>query len=316
MRDLDDGAPSASRGRLRLGRKQNAALIADESFFGRQLALERKRSERTGDPFALMILDIAQLNGDAPARKIAKMCAAMRGATRDTDQYGWYTYPTAIGGLFPALRDGERVSVETALAAKTGRALQQVLDPEDAKKVGMSFHFYPEDFPADGPGYRSNRLLYPDLARRDKSRPVHRLVKRCMDIVGSLAGLLLFSPAFLIIPILIRLTSPGPAFYRQRRVGRYGREFDFLKFRTMQVNNDAQVHEQYVRKLIHSQVPAPAPAGGAKPVYKIVNDPRVTRIGRFLRRSSLDELPQILNVIAGQMSLVGPRPRLPDEVRC
>ena len=139
--------------------------------------------------------------------------------------------------------------------------------------------------------------------------------KRIIDIIGGIVGLLLFSPFFLIIPILIKLTSPGPVFFRQERLGLYGKKFTFLKFRTMKVNNDPCVHQEYVKKLIAGE----AESGGAgkacqKPVYKIMNDTRVTSVGRFLRKTSLDELPQFINVLRGEMSLVGPRPPLSYEL--
>ena len=103
------------------------------------------------------------------------------------------------------------------------------------------------------------------------------------------------------------MTSEGPVFFRQKRIGQLGREFTFLKFRSMYVNNDPEIHRQYVQNLIAKKVDE---AGGA---YKIKNDSRVTRIGKFLRKSSLDELPQFLNVLGGEMSLVGPRPPIPYE---
>lgn len=316
MKEIETPAPERQAAGSSARRETVFSAIPDEGVFSRLLALERKRSERTGDAFALMILDVASLNGSAPARKVARICSEMCVATRETDQYGWYRYPTMIGGLFTTLKDSRRDAVEAALAAKTGRALKAALDPADAAGVRMSFHFYPEDFKPDGPGYQPDRVLYRDLARRERSRFVYHFLKRALDIAGSVAGLAVFSPLFLVISILIKLDSKGPAFFRQRRVGRYGREFDFLKFRTMRVNNSPEVHQQYVEKLINGQQPGGETPAGAKPVYKIVNDPRVTRVGRFLRRSSLDEMPQFLNVLKGEMSLVGPRPPLPYEVAC
>jgi lipopolysaccharide/colanic/teichoic acid biosynthesis glycosyltransferase len=127
-------------------------------------------------------------------------------------------------------------------------------------------------------------------------------VKRPVDVVGSLLGLVLLSPLFLVIAILIRLDSPGPILFRQVRIGKEGRRFWFFKFRSM-VENAEEMKET----LLHlNELEGP--------VFKISEDPRVTPIGRFLRRTSLDELPQLLNVLGGQMSLVGPRPPLPCEV--
>ena len=130
------------------------------------------------------------------------------------------------------------------------------------------------------------------------------VAKRALDIVGSSLGLVLLSPLFLVIAVAVKASGPGPVIFRQTRVGRYGRHFDFYKFRSMRT--DAEARRQALETSNES-------ADGV--IFKMKNDPRVTRVGRFLRRASLDELPQLWNVLKGDMSLVGPRPPLPDEVR-
>jgi exopolysaccharide biosynthesis polyprenyl glycosylphosphotransferase len=129
-----------------------------------------------------------------------------------------------------------------------------------------------------------------------------RFVKNVMDRVGAGLGLIVLFPVLVAITVLIRLDSKGPALFRQERVGAHGRTFTMVKFRTM--HSDAE-------RLIDDLA---AVNEGAGPLFKIRNDPRVTRVGRVLRRTSLDELPQLVNVLRGQMSLVGPRPPLPREV--
>jgi exopolysaccharide biosynthesis polyprenyl glycosylphosphotransferase len=140
-----------------------------------------------------------------------------------------------------------------------------------------------------------------------------RVTKRGFDITVSLAALLLLSPLWLVIALLIKLDSKGSVFYRQERVGMDGRVFLFLKFRTMRADADDSVHRDYQRKLIAGR-PDTNLGDDARPVYKLRDDPRVTRTGRALRRLSLDEFPQLLNVLRGDMSLVGPRPPIPYEV--
>lgn len=137
-----------------------------------------------------------------------------------------------------------------------------------------------------------------------------RAAKRTVDIV--LAGLLLLalSPLLLAIAAAIRLSSPGPALFRQDRVGHRLNPFVILKFRTMYQDNDDTVHRAYVRAMLTGEA---APADPERGIYKLTHDPRVTRIGSLLRRTSLDELPQLINVLRGHMSLVGPRPVLPWE---
>ena len=128
--------------------------------------------------------------------------------------------------------------------------------------------------------------------------------KRVLDVIGAIGLMIVLFPVFLVIAIAVKLTSRGPAFYRSERVGIGGRIFKFYKFRSMYVDADKRVEELLDKNEKDG------------PIFKMKNDPRVTPIGRFLRRFSLDELPQLLNVLMGDMSLVGPRPPLPREVQC
>ena len=140
-----------------------------------------------------------------------------------------------------------------------------------------------------------------------------RIVKRGMDILVASFALAVLAPLWLVIAALIKLDSPGGVFYKQERVGMDGRIFLFLKFRTMQTGADDAAHRDYQRKYIAGQAETNL-GDEARPVYKLRTDPRVTRVGRVLRRLSLDELPQLLNVLRGDMSVVGPRPPIPYEV--
>ena len=149
---------------------------------------------------------------------------------------------------------------------------------------------------------------------RDNGRRSLLAIKRLMDIVGSALALIVCSPLFLVMALAIKASSKGPVLFRQQRVGQYGRRFTFLKFRSMHIDNDPSVHKEYVTKLIAGEAEREASSGNGKGVYKLTNDRRVTRVGKFLRRTSLDELPQFLNVLKGEMSLVGPRPAIPYEV--
>ena len=130
----------------------------------------------------------------------------------------------------------------------------------------------------------------------------YEAIKRLIDIICSFMGLLAFSPLFIIIAIIIKFTSKGPVFFSQKRVGKYGREFDMYKFRSMVVNA-----EELKEKLA-------AQNEMSGPMFKMKDDPRVTKVGKFIRKTSIDELPQLWNILKGDMSLVGPRPSLPKEV--
>jgi lipopolysaccharide/colanic/teichoic acid biosynthesis glycosyltransferase len=139
-------------------------------------------------------------------------------------------------------------------------------------------------------------------------------MKRTMDIIGSALMLVLCAPLLLIIAATVKATSKGPVLFKQHRVGQYGRRFTFLKFRSMRVDNDPSVHREYVTKLIAGEAERIQASANGTGVYKLTNDKRITRIGAFLWKTSLDELPQFLNVLKGDMSLVGPRPPIPYEL--
>ncbi|MBM3789356.1 MAG: sugar transferase [Acidobacteria bacterium] len=266
----------------------------DEDLFSTLLTLERKRSERTGETFALALLEVSAIRKKS---SVKVLCTALCGETRDTDIIGWYDHPLKIGIIFNTLNGVPLDAVRVRLKEKIDSALSCALKPVDRAKVVVTLHFFP---------VYVDEKLYPELTN-GKSRPVHRALKRTVDILGSLVMLLTHLPLFIAIPILIKLTSSGPVFFRQRRLGMFGREFDFLKFRTMYSDNDPEVHRKYIEELILHQ----ARSGTA---YKLQNDPRVTPLGRYLRKLSLDELPQFFNVLKGDMSLVGPRPPIPYEL--
>jgi lipopolysaccharide/colanic/teichoic acid biosynthesis glycosyltransferase len=153
-----------------------------------------------------------------------------------------------------------------------------------------------------------------DVAKRGRVRlpldPLRDGAKRGLDIVLSLVAMIIAGPLMLLLVCLVRLSSPGPGLFRQQRVGRDRRPFIMLKLRTMYTGNDDQMHREYVTSLLTDEQPAADVTTG---LYKLNDDPRVTWLGSILRRTSLDELPQLLNVLAGSMSLVGPRPVLPWE---
>lgn len=134
---------------------------------------------------------------------------------------------------------------------------------------------------------------------------------RALDVVVSGLLLVVLAPVMLLIALTIRLDSPGPFLFRQRRCGRSLVPFNVIKFRTMRAGASHDVHREFVVALIEGQQPVET---NGRPKFKLASDDRVTRVGRFLRRSSLDELPQLWNVLRGEMSLVGPRPPIPYEV--
>jgi len=281
--------------------------LADEILFKRLLLLERRRCERTGTRFALMLLDVKDLTRTLSRAAIEKIAVEIGATMRETDITGWHQQDSVIGVILTTLNVAGRETLEPIILERTRRVLARHLDSRQLQRVRIECHVFPED-ESDGSSLEEyDRLFYSDSENTSIATGDRAALKRAMDIVGSITALILLAPIFAVIAVLVKSTSSGPVFFRQNRVGQFGREFTFLKFRSMYENSDPAIHKDYIRNLIENKV---VDSGGA---YKIKNDPRVTPVGRFLRKSSLDELPQFINVLMGQMSLVGPRPAIPYE---
>ena len=157
------------------------------------------------------------------------------------------------------------------------------------------------DMPFVVPAITTNDVLGRSWKRVD----LYPVAKRMLDVSIALIMLVVLAPVMAIVALAVRLDSNGPIIFRQTRVGKDHRPFTFYKFRSMYHNADTRVHQQFVKNLING-----TPTDG----YKINSDKRVTRVGKFMRKTSLDELPQLVNIVKGDMSLVGPRPPIPYEV--
>ena len=289
--------------------------VLNEAAFHRMISLERKRTERSKKPFLLMLLDMGDgLYSDSNEKALDKILSALSLTTRETDVTGWYKNNAVVGVMFTEFGEDDRNTILTTLMTRVSETLRNNLSSHQFNQISISFHLFPEEWNHDIFERPSNPKLYPDLTRRDNGRKLFSIIKRIMDAVGSALALLLLSPLLLVIAIAVKLTSKGPVFFRQKRVGQYGEQFVFLKFRSMYVNNDASEHKAYVKKLIAGSAQSQPSNGNGNGVYKLTKDSRITRIGSFLRRTSLDELPQFINVLKGEMSLVGPRPAIAYEV--
>ncbi len=304
--------------RALFSRPSEAAGSADahgllpEPLFLRALCLERKRAERSRKLFVLMVLDAeAPQNGDAK-RLVARAVPAVLPSIRETDIAGWHQSHTALGVIFAELGAGDRKSILEALRAKVTGVLRSSLSAEELKGLRITFHVFPEEW-GDAPNGLPIDKLYPDLVQRNESRRGARSIKRAIDILGSATVLLVLSPILLGVAVAIRVTSKGPILFRQKRIGQYGVPFMCLKFRSMYTGNDPRIHMDYVKQFITGNG-GRGTTNGSHGVYKLTKDPRLTRVGRFLRKTSLDEFPQFLNVLRGDMSMVGPRPPIPYEL--
>lgn len=291
--------------------------VLREDAFKRMIAIERKRTERSAKPFLLMLLEAGEHQSrEKNGQILTKVIAALVKATRETDVVGWHKNDTCVGVLFTQLAILDQKSILSAMLDKVGAILRDNLSLEQFSQLSISFHFFPDKWDEGISQRPSNPTLYPDLPRVDGRGNLFSITKRVMDIMGSSILLMIGSPVLLVVALAVKLSSKGPVLYRQERVGQFGKPFTFLKFRSMYVDNDPTVHKDYVMQLIAGQAQRHPENGSGNGigVYKLTKDRRITRVGGFLRRSSLDELPQLFNVLKGEMSLVGPRPAIPYEV--
>ena len=300
-------APHSNRGKHR--------EVLTEELFHRILCWERKRAERSRKSFLLMLMDAGTvLQANRKQRVLTTILSALSCSSRETDIVGWYRENAILGVIFTEIHEAERNALQSLVLTKLSEALRASLGADRVDQIRISFHFFPEDWDKPNSSRLSDEKLYPDLFGRNKARKYCHVVKRAMDIVGSIAALILFSPLFALIALAIKLTSKGPVLFKQTRIGQYGTMFTFLKFRSMMPANDPGIHREYVKRFITGEVESDSSDQWQNVVYKIREDPRITRVGKFLRKTSLDELPQFINVLKGDMSLVGPRPPIPYEL--
>lgn len=219
-----------------------------------------------------------------------------------------------LAGLPEAIRDSGANEVIIADPRVDGDALFDVM-MRSGRRSGVEFRIAPNLFNCLPRKTEIDQIGALPMIRlfREPLSNAARIIKRTSDIVIALLALALLLPLWFLIAALIKWNSQGPIFFKQERVGMDGRIFLVYKFRTMHVDSDHTIHEEYQRMFIAGH--AEANLGDAKrPAYKLPTDPRITRVGRWLRRTSLDEVPQLFNVLLGDMSVVGPRPPIPYEV--
>lgn len=291
--------------------KNREFAVLDETSFRGMIALERKRTERSGQPVLLMLVDAGNfLRADMSGRALSKFLSALSLSTRDTDVTGWYKENSVVGVMFTDIGVDDRGAILAIMMNRVSQILRNNLAVENFNQIGISMHLFPEDwYQQTSPG---DPVLYPDLVHRDQKRRTALVIKRLMDIVGSAIALVLLAPVFLLVALLVKLSSKGPVLFKQERLGQFGKPFTFLKFRSMYENNDPHIHREFMKRVINGNHDGEEDSQAQK-YYKMTNDPRITRVGRLLRKTSLDELPQFFNVLRGEMSLVGPRPPLAYE---
>jgi exopolysaccharide biosynthesis polyprenyl glycosylphosphotransferase len=219
-----------------------------------------------------------------------------------------------LQGLPDTIRDSGANEVIIADPQVNGDALFEVM-MRCGRRRGVEFRIAPSLFNCLPRKTEIDQIGVLPMIRlfREPLSSGARILKRSSDLIISSLSIALISPLWLLIALLIKLDSRGPVFYTQERVGMDGRLFLLYKFRTMDANADSELHREYQRAFIAGRAEANL-GNEQKPTYKLLADPRITRVGRFLRKTSIDEVPQLWNVLLGDMSIVGPRPPIPYEV--
>jgi lipopolysaccharide/colanic/teichoic acid biosynthesis glycosyltransferase len=305
---------------LKLSRTDSRIL--SEKTFHRILERERSRTDRYGDMFSLLIFDTGKFNGKQAKEFAISDIICQR--VRPTDEVGWFK-KARLGVILPStpykgalklandicqqIRTKERATAVFQIFSYPADRLGKIDKNMELRFIETNecvikgFSEVQKDIGNDADIFDCNRLAEGSKPLFEQQMPWW---KRGIDILGSLVGLVLMAPLFLAIAIFIKIVSPGPVFFTQKRIGYLGRPFTMFKFRTMRVNADTILHENHVTELIQS----------GQPLKKMDDkDPRIFPLGKFLRISGIDELPQLINVLRGEMSLVGPRPELPCSLQ-
>lgn len=279
------------------------AHLVNQALFWDVLLRERRRADRSNHGLVLVtVASLAAQSGPHPSwDEVADALCACR---CHTDIVGWVESGSVLGLLACDI---------PAPNAQFGRSLTEWVRGELAKRSDVdSFSIRLYTHRASEPAEQSIDRLLSDFISHRNGGDAYRTAKRALDLTGSLALLVVLCPLFVLLAALVKLTSIGPVFFRQQRVGARGRPFTMLKFRSMYDGADSALHHEYVTWFIRAS--GRKRDAGLTATFKLTADPRITRVGSFLRKTSLDELPQLWNVLRGEMSLVGPRPPLPYEV--
>ena len=334
----------------------DGSLLAADQFLNR-MRHERLRSERSGSPLSLLVIDsynmldfLMEKNSVSRRGFTRHIAGVIKNYTRESDVKGWYengkiglltldTDETGARALAVNLKNkifdynGGAHAIQTHdlwqfvnISSLQVGSSYLTNGTEGKAQASTSQRSYSMEFSPPQLDESTTLLstgavdiavtAWPftfEILNQSQMRDLQLKIKRLIDIVGSTVGIVLGAPLMLVIYVLIKLTSPGPVLFRQERLGFLGKPFTFLKFRSMKVHSDESIHRDYVTKLIAGNNDAINRGTADQPLYKITDDPRITPFGNFLRKTSLDELPQFFNVLKGDMSLVGPRPPIAYE---
>jgi len=263
---------------------------------------EMRRSERSGAALSLVLYTHKE-NQSRDHQDVDELMEVLLGSKRETDVLG----DVGLGSIAMLCPDTDAEGAQGLVRKIEARANASAFETVSATYPNDLF----EDLAEGGATPPSSHEVF--FRTVPQSPGIGGAVKRFADVAGSLIALCLLAPLMLIVAVAVAITSSGPIIFRQTRVGKGGVPFTFYKFRSMVTHSDDSVHREFVTKLIKSGDGTHTLAGSGQAPFKLQSDPRITRVGRFIRKTSIDELPQLFNVLKGDMSLVGPRPPIPYE---
>jgi lipopolysaccharide/colanic/teichoic acid biosynthesis glycosyltransferase len=267
------------------------------------LRIEKRRSDRSKSPLSVILFSMGYKPED-DGKHLDRFFNYIHGVTRETDIKGLIS-EDIVGLILPDTdRDGSQACIRKIIQGN-GQFPYSVVSATYPDALFQKLLNDAENQPDLFPLNLDQVIIYHGF---------ELFLKRVLDVIGSLFGLILFSPLYFIISLAVKINSPGPIIFRQVRLGKGGEKFSFMKFRSMYANNDDQIHRDYVTNLIKGNLNKINQGSEIKPVFKMKKDHRVTKVGKIIRKLSLDELPQFWNVLRGEMSLVGPRPPISYEI--
>ena len=296
------------------GRVGVIPLLLDEDLFKDTVARERKRTERSGLAMVLLLVGVhdgRRLNAPSMLEGVTKAFSTVKS---EIDILGWFEQHSVMGLIVPDVDFASLTATSERLEGEFRREIASRIEENLAERLSITLRVYPELFClGDEEHQMVDPFLYPELQLHQARITHFHVVKRGMDILASLLLLIILSPLLLAIACLVKLSSHGPVLFRQVRIGQMMKPFMFFKFRTMYAESNHAIHHAYVSWFINSS--GNAQEKEKHTYFKMTNDSRITPIGHLLRKTSLDELPQLWNVVRGDMSLVGPRPPLLYELQ-
>jgi len=288
--------------------------IFDPRLFKDIITRERKRTERSGLAMVMLLIGLQDDHHENAARLFPEIANALSAIKTDIDVLGWFEDQSIMGLIVPDIDHDTLAGTCERLEAEFRREIRDRVAVDINSRLTIRLRVYPEPRRLGEEDHQYvDPFLYPELHATQQAITNFQILKRGMDIFASILLIMVLSPLLLAIAGLVKMSSRGPIIFRQVRIGQMMKPFMICKFRTMYADADNGIHHDYVSWFISSS--GKAQEKGKQSFFKLTNDPRITPLGHILRKTSMDELPQLWNVLRGDMSLVGPRPPLWYELQ-